>query len=420
MTTSSLSSSKDYRYQVFIIGAFFFIFGFITWTNGTLIPYLKIACDLQYEWQAYMVTFAFYISYTVMALPCGMILKKTGMIKGMQLGLFTMAIGCVLFVPAANMRMYELFLLGLFVIGTGLTILQTAVNPYITVLGPKESAAQRISIMGICNKTAGTIAPIILGSILLKNADGLVTELQSLSGDAKNIRLDALAHEVIFPYSALAAVLGTISFLIRYAKLPEIKDEDENISEKNTDSDTSSVLHYPALMLGFVAIFCSVAAEVIAGDTIGRYGVFKGFSLDDAKFFTSITLASMIAGYLVGVFAIPKLLSQGKAFFIFNLLGIIFTLMVIFVSGQLSVWFLGFLGFANALLWPAIWPAAVNGLPHRLLNIGSAVLIMGIAGGAILPLIYGKLADILNMQHAYIILLPCYLFNLFYWLKFMK
>lgn len=416
----SLTNSKEYRKQIFIIGLFFFIFGFITWANGTLIPYLKMACDLQFQWQAYLVTFAFYISYTVMALPCGIILKKVGLLKGMQLGLITMAIGCFLFIPAANTRTYEIFLLGLFIIGTGLTILQSAVNPYVTVLGPIESASQRISIMGICNKAAGAIAPFIIGAIILQNADGLMNDLSVLKGEAKEMRLDELAQKVILPYSILGGILLMVGFLIRYSNLPQIKEESTASLSNTQNADGLSVFNYPALLFGFFAIFCSVAAEVIAGDTIGPYGVSQGYSLDVAKNFTSITLYSMIVGYVVGIIAIPKFISQGRAFSIYNILAIVLTVLVILLPGKTSVICLGLLGFSNALLWPAIWPAAIQGLPYKLLNIGSAILIMGIAGGAILPLLYGWLADLKNQQIAYIVLIPLYLFNLFYWFRFMR
>ena len=160
------------NYQIAIIGVLFFIFGFITWANGTLIPYLKIACELT-STQSYYVASAFFAAYFIMAIPSSIILKKTGFKNGMSLGLFVVAIGAILFIPAAQTRTYNLFLLGLFIIGTGLALLQTAANPFVTVLGPIESAAQRISIMGICNKIAGICAIYVLGSIALKDADGL-------------------------------------------------------------------------------------------------------------------------------------------------------------------------------------------------------------------------------------------------------
>src|SRR5882757_9859397 len=217
---------KAHSVQILLVGAFFFIFGFITWVNGTLFPYLRIACELK-EWQAYLVTFAFYISYTLMALPSSMILAATGMVKGMRLGLLIMSAGCVVFIPAAIMRSYPLFLGGLFVIGTGTTLLQTAVNPYITLLGPANKAAQRMSIMGICNKFAGVLAPLILGAIILSNSDGLINELRALSPAAKTVRLDELARAVVIPYAVLSVILLLISFAIKYAHLPEINGRAE-------------------------------------------------------------------------------------------------------------------------------------------------------------------------------------------------
>lgn len=413
-----MTTTTNYRYQIFIIGAFFFIFGFITWTNAVLIPYLKLACNLQKEWQAFLVTFAFYIAYTVMAIPCGMILRKTGMVKGMQLGLFVMAAGCLLFIPAATSRTYGLFLLGLFIIGTGLTILQTASNPYITVLGPADRAAQRISIMGICNKLAGASAPLILGAIILQNAGGLEDQLKQMSDAQKEVELTALASKVITPYAVLAGSLVIIGILLRFAHLPEVKVE-EPITKSN-EKLHDSVFKYPNVMLGFIAIFCSVSSEVMAGDSIVRYGQYHGFSLDDARHLPSFTLMAMVAGYITGIITIPKILKQEKAFLLFNILAIFLALLIIFLQGNISVYALAILGYANALMWPAIWPAALRGLPNKLIGLASAILIMGILGGAVVPVLYGFLADAQNRQIAYVILFPLYLYNIFYWNKCMR
>jgi len=408
------ASNGTYIKQVITIGFFFFIFGFVTWVNGTLIPYLRIACELQ-EWQAYLVTFAFYISYTFMALPSSKILQLTGIIKGMQVGLLIMAAGCLLFVPAAMLRYYPLFLLGLFVVGAGTTLLQTAVNPYITKLGDPARAAQRISIMGICNKFAGILAPMILGAIILKNSDGLLAELERLDVVARTARLDELARDVIMPYMVLTVVLCIIAFGIKYAHLPEITPSAEELAvNEQTTLANAGKNHNAAFMLGFTAIFVTVAVEVIAGDTISNYGIYHGVRLDVAKSLTSYTLAAMLTGYVLGALFIPKLITQEKAFLYSSLLGIVFTLLAVFVPGQASIAFIALLGFANAMLWPAIWPLALRGLSGALLNRGSAILIMGIAGGAILPLVYSWLAHISNNQLAYLLLVPCYLFNVYY------
>jgi FHS family L-fucose permease-like MFS transporter len=403
-------SNNKYSVQIMLVGAFFFIFGFITWVNGTLIPYLRIACELK-EWQAYLVTFAFYISYTVMAIPSSIILASTGMVKGMRIGLLIMCAGCIVFIPAAMMRSYPLFLAGLFVIGTGTTLLQTAVNPYITLLGPANKAAQRMSIMGICNKFAGVLAPLILGAIILSNSDGLIRELQELSPVAKTVRLDQLARAVVMPYAVLAFILLVISFGIRYAHLPEIGksfEEDEKVVER-------PVNHSMNFTLGFIATFCCVGLEVMAGDTIGNYGLYHGLPLSVSKHLTSYTLAFTMVGYLTGALAIPRFISQERAFLWSSILGVGIAVAVMLAPGIYSVGCLAALGLSNALLWPAIWPQALRGLSGKALSQGSAILIMGIAGGAIMPLVYGWVAKGSNNQLAYWLLIPCYLFTLYYY-----
>ena len=399
---------------IVILGALFFIFGFVTWLNGTLIPYLKIACELS-NFESMLVAFAFYISYFVMALPSSWVLKKTGFRKGMMYGLLVMAIGALVFVPAAITRTYGLFLTGLFVIGTGLSILQTASNPYVTIVGPIESAAKRISIMGICNKVAGVLAPIILGMVVLSDADELTAELLTLDAVAKSVRLDELATRVIVPYCIMAGVLSLLALMIYYSPLPEIESEIEEDSSSKEITGKTSVLQYPKLVLGVAALFLYVGAEVIAGDTIGNYGQAQGIALSEAKFFTSYTLTAMVIGYLLGIFAIPKYISQANALAVSAVTGIIFSLIAINTTGYTSVLFIALLGLANALMWPAIWPLAIEGL-GKYMKTGSALLIMAIAGGAILPLVYGYFADqpTIGDRAAYWILVPCYAFILFY------
>ncbi|MBS1564415.1 MAG: sugar MFS transporter [Bacteroidetes bacterium] len=401
--------AKSQGKNILLIGAFFFIFGFITWINGTLTPYLRFACELE-EWQAYLVTFAFYISYTVMALPSSWLLQRTGMVRGMSVGLGAMALGCLVFIPAALTRNYALFLGGLFIVGIGLTLLQTAVNPYITLLGAPEKAAQRISIMGICNKVAGILAPLIIGSIILKNAAGLIDELVRMNPAQKAARLDQLSHAVIVPYCILAAILVLVAILIRFAHLPEVAPpapvEDDSLTVLPSVSNQ--------YLMGFTAIFFAVGTEVLAGDTIGNYGLYHGYNLDVAKSLTSYTLAAMMIGYICGILFIPKVISQQKAFSFCSRLGLLITLLVIFIPGKSSIYCLAFLGLANAMFWPAIWPQALEGLRGGQLAKGSAILIMGIAGGALMPLAYGALARYINNQNAYWILVPTYLYLIYY------
>jgi len=396
-----------------IIGSLFFIFGFITWLNGTLIQYLKIACELN-TFQSLLVAFAFYISYFVMALPSSWILKKTGLKKGMSLGLVVMAGGALLFIPAAHSRTYEMFLAGLFIIGTGLSILQTASNPYITIVGPIESAAKRISIMGICNKVAGVMAPLILGAVVLSDADSLVAKLQVMNASEKVEQLNELASRVIAPYAIMAAILVVLAILVSYSPLPEIETEEEDASDL-TINEKSYIIEYPNLVLGVISLFLYVGVEVMAGDTIGIYGKSLGIPLSETKNFTAFTLVSMIVGYVIGIAAMPRYISQAKALAISAITGVMFSILSILSHGYVSVLFIALLGLSNALMWPAIWPLAIHGL-GRFTKTGSALLIMAIAGGALLPLLYGRLSDCkaIGNQQAYWILVPCYLFILFF------
>ena len=255
---------------ILILGVLFFIFGFVTWLNSTLVQYLKIACELT-NFQSFWVTFAFYISYFVMALPASAVLQKTGFKNGMMLGLLIMAVGALLFIPAAHTRTYGVFLAGLFIIGTGLSILQTASNPYVTILGPIESAAQRISIMGICNKVAGTAAPVILGALVLSDADSLVKQLTEVTASEKELLLNGLAARVVLPYAGMAVVLLLLAMLVRFSTLPEIEVEQDESPELKSEGTETSIFEFPHLVLGVIALFLYVGVEVMAGDTIGIY-----------------------------------------------------------------------------------------------------------------------------------------------------
>ncbi len=412
--TASLPGSKmgTTFSPIVIIGVLFFIFGFITWLNSVLIPYLKLACELNNA-EAYLVTTAFYISYFLLAIPSARILNITGFKNGMSVGLAVIAVGALIFIPAALTRFYGLFLFGLFIQGSGLALLQTASNPYITILGPPESAAQRISIMGVCNKAGGAIAPIILGAITLQDADGLKARIAHMSTAARSIELDQLASRVIVPYVVIFVVLLILALIIFRSSLPEIDADKEDESTALSNTGKSSIFQFPHLLLGVLTLFFYVGAEVIAGDTIISYGNTQGIPLGTAKFFTTCTLICMLAGYGIGIVAIPKYITQEKALKLFAGLGLLLSLVVIGTKGYVSVLAVALLGLANSLVWPAIWPMALAGL-GRFTKIGSSLLIMGIAGGAIVPLAYGALADALNPTLAYIILIPCYLIILYY------
>jgi glucose/galactose transporter len=390
MTTNSKSSNGP----LMMIGILFFVFGFITWVNSVLIAFFKDAFQLN-NFDSLLVTFAFFISYFVMAIPSSWVLAKTGFKRGMSLGLLSMALGTLLFIPAAKMANYPMFLFGLFVIGTGLALLQTASNPYVTILGPSESAAKRISVMGICNKVAGILSQFIFGGLFLST--GLV-------GNEK-------LNTVITPYGIMTAILVALAIWVWFSSLPEVEAEEV---KQDQGSVKDSVWSYPNLVLGLIAFFLYVGVEVIAGDTIINYGVSQGFDKDVAKIFTTYTLYGMLAGYIIGILFIPKYLSQQKALNYSAILGIVFSVGAIVFTGFTSVLCLALLGLANALMWPALWPLAIQGL-GKFTKLGSALIIMMISGGALLPLLYGKIADTIgDTQKAYVIMIPCYIFIYFY------
>lgn len=418
---SSLSKRQT-TVSILLIGLMFFIFGFISWVNSILIPYFKIACELT-SFQAYLVAFAFYIAYFIMSVPASYLLKAVGFKKGMMFGFWAMALGAFIFVPAAMTRTYGVFLMGLFTIGIGLSILQTAANPYITILGPKERGAQRISIMGICNKAAGILSPLVFAAVILRPTDtDLFAQLSSMTAIERSTALDELVRRVITPYSILGLFLLVLGYLVYRSPLPEINTEQESPELATVNANKTSIFQFPHLILGAIAIFLHVGTQVIAIDTVIGYANSMGIDLLKAKTFPSYTLACTICGYIIGIVCIPKYISQVNALRICTVLGTVFTLLIIFTKGtveflghtaDISIWFVVLLGLANSLVWAGIWPLALDGL-GRFTKLGASILIMGLCGNAILPLFYGHFADLYDVRTAYWVLMPCYLYLVYY------
>ncbi|GGH03123.1 glucose/galactose MFS transporter [Parapedobacter pyrenivorans] len=421
VSVSSLSR-RDTTVSIVIIAGMFFIFGFLSWINAILIPYFKIACELTH-FQSYLVAFAFYIAYFVMSVPSSYLLKAVGFKKGMMLGFFALSLGAFIFVPAAMTRTYGVFLLGLFTIGVGLAILQTAANPYITILGPKERAAQRISIMGICNKFAGILAPLLFAAAVLRPTDqALFDSLASMSDSARSAALDELIARVIIPYSIVGAALLLIGIGVRYSPLPEINTEEESAEVSASNLGKTTIFQFPHLILGAVAIFIHVGAQVISIDTIINYAGSMGVSLIEAKVFPSYTLGTAIVGYFLGISVIPRWISQKNMLRLVTLMGAVLSLLIVFARGEvnlfghqtdISIWFVVLLGIPNSLTWAGIWPLAIDGL-GRFTKVGASLLIMGLCGNAILPVVYGYFADSVGLREAYWVLLPCYLYLIYY------
>ena len=430
MSTTTITENKpldkrETTISLLLVGVMFFIFGFISWVNSILIPYFKIACELT-SFQAYLVAFAFYIAYFIMSVPASYMLKAVGFKKGMMFGFWAMALGAFIFVPAAQTRTYEIFLLGLFTIGIGLAILQTAANPYITLLGPQDRAAQRISIMGICNKAAGILSPLIFAAVILRPTDtAMFAQLDAMTEAARATALDELVRRVIVPYSVLGTFLFVLGYLVYRSPLPEINTEQETPEVATANAGKTSIFQFPHLILGALAIFLHVGTQVIAIDTIISYAGSMGIGLLEAKVFPSYTLFLTICGYVIGIVAIPRFMSQVTTLRICTGLGTLFTLLILFASGttnfmghtaDVSIWFVVLLGLANSLIWAGIWPLALDGL-GRFTKLGASILIMMLCGNAIMPLVYGHFADEFDLRSAYWVLFPCYLYLVFYAVK---
>ncbi|UNK48199.1 sugar MFS transporter [Lysobacter sp. S4-A87] len=416
MSTTTATGSRSHYGSIAIIGALFFIFGFVTWLNGPLISFAKLAFNVS-ETLAFLIPFAFYISYLVLALPSSMILKKTGMKKGMALGLFLMAIGAMVFGQYTTGRVYGGAVTGIFIIGAGLAILQTASNPYISILGPIEGAAQRIAVMGICNKVAGILAPLVIGTLVMHGMGDLSAQVAGADAATREQLLNEFAARIHDPYMMMAGLLALLAVAILFSPLPEIRPEDANADADPGKAGRSSLFQFPHVWLGALCIFVYVGVEVMAGDAIGTYGQGFGLPLDKTKFFTSLTLGGMLLGYLIGLLAIPRYISQERYLSFSAVLGVLLAIGAFLTTGYVSVGFVAALGFANAMMWPAIFPLAIQGL-GRFTEYGSALLIMGISGGAVIPQLFVHFKQHYDFQLVFVLLMvPCYLYILYFALR---
>ena len=418
MTTSEENKQSN-ALPMIIVAGLFFILGFATWLNGSLMPYLQQILQLT-PFEASLILFSFYIAVTFTALPSATIIRKVGYKNGMALGMATMMIAGLLFIPAAKTQVFALFLFAQLVMGTGITLLQTAVNPYVVRIGPEESAAARISVMGILNKGAGVVAPMVFTALILSG-------FHSTSGELTAVQIDEMANSLVMPYLGMALFLGLLAFAVKKSPLPELESEEESDGDKGHIKEAMS---HPNLVLGVVALFFYVAAEVIAGDTIGTFALSLG--VENYTMMTSYTMFCMVAGYILGIVLIPRFISQEKALMVSAVIGVLLTFGIIFGDSNSFViadtilggaklpdtlLLIAFLGFANAIVWPAVFPLALSGM-GKLTSVGSALLVMGISGGAFGPMFWSIASgSSLGEQGAYVVLLPCYAFILFYAVK---
>lgn len=429
---TAVKSTPSTMLPMVIIGTLFFVFGFITWLNGALIPFLQIVCNLNGT-EALLIAFSFYIAYVVMALPMSFVLNKMGYKNAMTFGLVLIAVGCCLFVPAAKTQAFILFITAQFVVGSGLTILQTASNPYLVKIGPSESAAARISIMGLLNKGAGWLAPMVFIALVLGDLSGITEQsIAALPEAERSAQIQQLAQSLIMPYLGMAAALVLLAIALSFSGLPELDLDVEDQKLAEYGKGKGSVLQFPQLVFGVIALFCYVGVEVIAGDTIGLAGSQLG--VPGALGLTSYTMFFMVVGYSLGLLLVPNVCTQHQLLTLSSVLGIALSIGIPFTNAESQLFasflwgwtgitalpdpitLIALLGLANAIVWPAVWPLALEGL-GKFTARGSALLIMGIAGGAIIPLLFGFAADHFGVLNAYWTTIPCYAFILFYALK---
>lgn len=418
--------------SMIILALLFFIFGLVSWVNTILIPYFQLTLQLS-NFQSYLVTFAFYIAYLIMAIPSSMLLNKIGYKRGMMYGLWCMALGALLFVPAAYWRTYQLFLLGLFLLGVGLAILQSAANPYVTIVGPIESAAKRMSMVGTGNKLAGVIANLIFAAVVIRESDRvLMKEIEAgvYTGESLEATLNTLIKGVMTPYLILAIALFLFGIIVRYSPLPEL---DPSVANKRSAADESSqkhILQYPALILGVLAMFFHIGTQMIALGTSIQYAGTMGESLaGPAQNIPSYTMLLTFFGYFLGIALIPKYIKQRNALLVSSLINLILSVLIITTAGtvhlfgmttDISLWYLVMMGLPNALLYAGIWPLAINGLGKHT-NLGSAFLVMALCGSAIMPIVYNafvemntSLSSFEAMKYAYGVLIPCFAYIVWY------
>ena len=390
-----------------IVGVLFFVIGFGVGISGFLTPFLKDALHLTVT-QSYLVTAAIFSAFVVFGTPAGWVIKKIGYKLSIVFSLLIMALGMILFVPSANTGSFPVFLAALFVGGIGNTLLQAAVNPYVTIVGPHESAAMRMCLMGIMNKLAWWLGPVFLGLFL----------------DLKNVQLS----QVSLPFYIVTGILLLLAVFIKFSPLPEVKaeGEDEDAVESKSDSyaaGKTSIFQMPHLLLGALALFFYVGVETLPmASIIGFAKAVFGENVANPEGYAKYVPIGMFVGYVFGVVMIPRIISQTKALQLFTLIGLVASFCVILLPGEMAIFGLIAIGFANSIMWGAIWPLAIVDL-GRFTKTGSSLLVMGIVGGAIIPLIFGLLLDffkttelpsVADYQNSFWILIPAYLFILFF------
>jgi FHS family L-fucose permease-like MFS transporter len=395
-----VKSTDNYRFALVSLTSLFFMWGFITCLNDILIPHLKGVFNLSYS-QAMLVQFCFFSAYFIVSLPAGAIVKKLGYQKGIVLGLIIAAIGCLCFYPAASLHSYPIFLMALFILASGITLLQVSANPYVSMLGDTKTASSRLTMTQAFNALGTTVAPFFGAFLILNQA-------------AESLSPQASAEAVQMPYVLLAAMLLLLAALFAWLKLPNLSLVDE-VKQKDTNEYGGSAWQYSHLVLGAIGIFVYVGAEVSIGSFLVSFFAepnIAGLEESEAAKYIAYYWGGAMVGRFIGA-AVMQKVAAGIALCFNATLAVILILIAVFTSGTLAMVAILIVGLCNSIMFPTIFSLAIQGL-GRHTSQGSGILCLAIVGGAIIPLFQGFLADRIGVQPAFLLPILCYLFIAYY------
>jgi FHS family L-fucose permease-like MFS transporter len=405
-------TSQSYTGSLTVLTSLFFMWGFITCLNDILIPHLKAVFTLSY-FQAMLVQFCFFAAYFVMSVPSGWLVEKIDYKGGIIVGLSIAGIGCLLFYPAAGLQSYPLFLTAFFVLASGITLLQVAANPYVTALGPVDTASSRLNLTQAFNSLGTTLAPYFGALLILSNAIKNTDELASLNTEQLSVYQATQAAAVQNPYLFLAAVLFALAALFALLKLPKIALEPGNQSIQTDEQ--GSAWQSPVLLLGAGAIFVYVGGEVAIGSfMVNFFGQpeIAGLTEQQAGKYISFYWGGAMVGRFVGAAVMRQI--RPATVLVFNAaMAVLLVLTAVFSRGELAMWALLAVGLCNSIMFPTIFSLALTGLGKHA-GQGSGILCAAIVGGAIIPLLQGLLADSVGIQKALLMPVICYGYIVFY------
>jgi len=409
------NAGKNYTLALVVLTSLFFMWGFLTCLNDIIIPHLKAVFELNYA-KVMLIQFSFFTAYFVVSLPSGMLVEKVGYKNGIMIGLLTAGIGCVLFYPAASERSFNIFLAALFVLASGITLLQVAANPYVAILGKPETASSRLTLTQAFNSLGTTIAPIFGSLVILSVAVKSPGELTAMTSQQVDAYRAAEASSVQVPYIGLAAALMLVAVLIAITKLPKI--EASTVQSAGGDSQDHrhvSAWHYRHLILGAVGLFVYVGGEVAIGSFLVNYisqPFIGGMDVAEAGKFVSFYWGGAMVGRFAGS-VIMRYTNPGKVLTVHAAAVMALVITAMLTTGHVSMWAILAVGLFNSIMFPTIFTLAIDGLGKHT-GQASGILCMAIVGGAIVPVVQGFLADSIGIQHAFILPVLCYAYVAFY------